>query len=377
VRTLNSRLKGNGRIEESHDPALEDMSLKAVIVGAGMAGSQLHLTAYHRVAGIEAIAICDRDLEKAKHVAGQNGIPYAFSSLDEALSSLPADIVSVCTPPSSHYELCRLALERGCHVLMEKPIFQTLDEAYEIRRIISHTTCRFSAVHNQKYQRGIQQALKLVKEGVIGDIVQIHVARMIDGSTERLAADPGSWCHKLPGGRWEELIAHPLYKAYQFMGPMRFVDLKMKQVCNRQPWLPSDELEIILEGAAGYVSIKLSANAGNYGFMIVYGSKKYLYVDSEVAIDPMSMAYYVNYRPSFRKWLRQGLRLAAGSRAMSWEQDPHAELIKEFIACIRGERPGPPVDWQEALNTLDLGLRIGREIRQRRSNIATASRGPA
>jgi predicted dehydrogenase len=343
--------------------------MKVIIAGAGMAGSQLHLNAYRQVSGIEVIALCDPDLDKAKGIARQKGVRYAFSSLDEALSELSADIVSICTPPSSHYELCRLALERGSNVLVEKPAFQTLEEADQIQELVTRTGRKFSAVHNVKYQPGIRQAIKLASEGAIGDILQVHVARMIDGNTDRLAADPGSWCHRLPGGRWEELIAHPLYKAYQFMGPMRFVSLKMKNVYDHQPWLPGDELEIMLESATGYVSIKLSANAADYSFMVVYGSKKCLLVDSDVAIDALSMANHPGHKPSLRKSLRDLLHAALNPQTIAYPQDTHTALIKEFIAYVKGDRTAPPVDWQEMRNTLELGLLIGREIRQGKAHL--------
>ncbi len=342
------------------------MSMKVIIAGAGMAGGELHLNAYQQIPDVEVTALCDLDMDRAKAIARQKGVSYTYSSLDDALNAQSADIISICTPPSSHFELCRIALEHGCHVLAEKPIFQTLEEAEEIQAIIGRTGCKFSAVHNLKYQHGIQQATKLVKERAIGDILQIHAVRMIDGNTDRLAADTNSWCHKLPGGRWEELIAHPIYKAYQFMGPMRFVNLEMKQVHNRWPWLPADELEIILEGKTGYVSIALSANAANYNFIVVYGSKRYLYVDSEMAIDLLSIVDRMDSKPSTHKWLRNKLLPTPGSRLKSLNKNPHTALIQDFVAYVQGACAEPPVDWEEAYNVLELGLQIGREIQQRK-----------
>ncbi len=345
------------------------MSLKVIIAGAGMAGSELHLNAYQQVPGVEVIALCDLDLVRAKVIARQKGVSYTYSSLDEALNARSADIVSICTPPSSHFDLCCLALEHGCHVLVEKPIFQTLDEAEQIRTIIDRKDCKFSAVHNQKYLHGIQQATKLVKEKYIGNVLQIHAVRMINGGTDRFAADPNSWCHKLPGGRWEELVSHPIYKAYQFMGSMRFVHLEMKQVHNSWPWLPADELEIILEGGAGYVSIKLSANAEDYNCMLVYGSKRILFIDSDIATDLLSITHHKDSKPSLREWLSRRLLTRQSSKPRSLIQNSHAALIKDFVAYVRGERAEAPVDWQEAVNTLELGLQIGKAIERRKSTI--------
>jgi predicted dehydrogenase len=252
---------------------------------------------------------------------------------------------------------------------VEKPIFQTLDEAEQIRTIAAQKGCKFSAVHNQKYLYGIQHALKLVKDRYIGDVNHIHVARMINGNHDRFVADDNSWCHKLPGGRWEELIAHPLYKAYQFMGPMRFVHLEMKQVYNRWPWLPADELDIVLEGATGYVSIKLSANAGDYNHMLVYGSKRILFIDSNIATDLLSINQSRDSKASLRKWLSKRLIKKQSTIPNSLRQNPFATLIKDFVTYVSGESAEAPVDWQEAVNTLELGLQIGKAIESRKSTI--------
>jgi len=337
-----------------------------IIAGAGRAGGEMHVNACMQIEGLDIIALCDPNLDKAGSIAGQKRVPYHYSSLDDALNAHSTDIVSICTPPSSHFDLCRLALGHGCHILMEKPIFQTLDEAHEIRRIISRTEQKFSAVHNQKYLSGVQQALQLVRRGFIGEVLHVHAARMIHGNKDRLV-DPNSWCNDLPGGRWEELIAHPIYKAYQFMGPLKFVHLEMKKVRNRWPWLPADEIEIILEGGSGYVNITLSANADNYNHMLVYGSERILFINDHSATDVLSGMRPADAAPSLREKL--GSRLfGRHNQAKPYALDPHAELIKDFVSYIKGTCAAPPVDWQEAMNVFELGLQIGREIALRKSN---------
>ena len=92
------------------------------------------MDAYKEIPGVEVIALCDPDLDKARSVANRKGVYRCYSSLDDALSTQQADIVSICTPPSSHYELSRIAINSGCHILMEKPIFQSMEEAREIQR---------------------------------------------------------------------------------------------------------------------------------------------------------------------------------------------------------------------------------------------------
>jgi predicted dehydrogenase len=341
------------------------VSLKVIIAGAGMAGGELHLNSYIQIAGLDVIALCDPDLYRARSIAEQKKVPCYYSSLDEALNAHSADIVSICTPPSSHFDLCRLALRHGCHVLVEKPIFQTLDEAHEIQQIICHTECKFSPVHSQKYLYSIRKAQQLVREGFVGKVLHVHAARMIHGDRDRLV-DPNSWCNDLPGGRWEELIAHPIYKAYQFVGPMKLVHLEMKKVHNHWPWLPADELEIILEGCSGYVNITLSSNADNYNHMLVYGSERILFIDNYSATDILSLMQPADAEYPLREWLRRKLFRRQNRTAELHALNPHAELIKDFVSHVKGTLDAPPVDWQEALNVLELGLQIGQAIAEQK-----------
>jgi predicted dehydrogenase len=345
------------------------MSLKVIIAGAGKAGSELHLNAYRRVSDVEVIALCDPDLNRVKSIAKDKNIPDVFPSLEQALKKVSADIVSVCTPPSTHFEICRTALEKRCNVLVEKPIFQSLEESGRIKEIIDQTGCKFSAVHNQKYVPGIRQGVQLMRDGYIGKVAQIHSVWMINGDKNRMTEDPNFWCHKLPGGRWEEVIAHPIYKAYQFMGPMRFIHLEMKQVYNRWPWLPADELEIILEGKPGYVSIKLSANTEKYNFMLVYGSERVLYVTESTATDLLWKIHQADSpRKMLEKLFKNPIDMLRRIKSRSQHQDDgHTGLIRDFVAYVRGERSEPPVDWQEAANTHELVLQIGKEIEKRKS----------
>ena len=155
------------------------------------------------------------------------------------------------------------------------------------------------------------------------------------------------------------------------MGPMQFVHLEMKKVHNLWSWLPADELEIILESDRGYVSIKLSANANNYNFMFLYGSKRFLYVDQKIAVEPLSQVFPRGYNRLLSFSLNR-LFFALGLRSKVLHQSAFpalTALFKDFIAYVGGERTEPPVDWEEAINTLELGLQIGKEIQRRKSSI--------
>lgn len=348
------------------------MSLKVLIVGAGKAGSDLHLKAYRALDDIEVTGICDVNIEQAVRVSRDEDIPSAFSTIEEAFKKESFDVVSICTPPSTHFELGRFSLEHGSSTIVEKPIFQTVEEALDFQKIIDQTGGKFSAIHNKKFSEGMLKAKTLFDEDHIGRVFQADYTWMHNGNNNRMTSDPDFWCHTLPGGRWQEMIAHPIYMVYQFVGPMQLRHVELKNVTHRWPWLPAEEVDIALESELGYVNIKLSPNTEKYNFLLLYGSKQVLYVDHRQAADLIkSMRGYGLDR--FTSYLSGGVnKISHGATArfarhglFSGNLSPHGRNIQAFIDYVRGETESPPVSWDEAFNTLELTLEIGEEIQKK------------
>ena len=335
--------------------------LNVAIVGAGKAGAELHIPAYRRVANVEVVAVCDSDLDRARTVARDNEVPSFFPTLDNAMKENRIDLVSICTPPSTHLEISKAAMESGSHVLLEKPMCTNLDQAMQLKRVSQETERKLCVVHNKKYEPGIREAVTRVKEGEIGQVQHVHATWIVEGAGNMMIADPDFWCHELPGGRWEEMIPHPIYNIYQFMGRLKFNHLEMKHVSNTWPWLPADEVDITLEGKSGYANIVLSANAARkFKHMIVYGTEGILFVSNAYTCDLLKIRYLGSIKPLFRTLLRN-LFLRRRPQREKY-QSGHQAIIQEYVSYILGEEVSPPVSLEEAFNTLELTLEIGSEI---------------
>ena len=99
------------------------------LVGVGHLG-KIHLKCIQLAQSTYRLAgIYDADPAIADRVAAEQGVP-AFASLEELLAAV--DVVDVVTPTSSHYSVVKKALEAGCHVFVEKPLTETLEEAREL-----------------------------------------------------------------------------------------------------------------------------------------------------------------------------------------------------------------------------------------------------
>ena len=115
--------------------------LKAVVIGCGRIGSEFdndpkrlyvstHAGAYAAVKDTELVAVCDIDENKAKKSADRWGIKHVFIDFDKMMRECAPDIVSICTPPSTHYSVLRkLVKYKPKAVFCEKPIASCIKEA--------------------------------------------------------------------------------------------------------------------------------------------------------------------------------------------------------------------------------------------------------
>ena len=123
---------------------------------------------------IEWVALCDMDKELAEEHGTQYGVPY-YLSLDEMLDK-HKDLTAVCVVTSDplHHVLAAQVAEHGVHVMVEKPMAMTLPACDMIIDACRRNSVHFEVAEN--YFRWSKQRLmvKLVKEGILGDIVRVH-----------------------------------------------------------------------------------------------------------------------------------------------------------------------------------------------------------
>jgi predicted dehydrogenase len=107
--------------------------LKAAIIGGGHIADDNHIPALKKLVDqVEIIAVCGRDLGKARALADKHAIEYAFDNTETLYQSCQPDIIVNCTPNNLHYDYTMQALKNGCHVFCEKPPAMTAAEAREM-----------------------------------------------------------------------------------------------------------------------------------------------------------------------------------------------------------------------------------------------------
>jgi predicted dehydrogenase len=133
------------------------MKIRAAIAGAGLMGFW-HAQSIARVGG-EVAAVCDVDDAAARSLANRFKSAHASTRLEDVLEQEKIDILHICTPLSSHFELAATALSRGTHVLIEKPMTPHCAETEQLYARAADNRVLLCPVHQLPFQRGVRRAL--------------------------------------------------------------------------------------------------------------------------------------------------------------------------------------------------------------------------
>jgi predicted dehydrogenase len=346
-------------------------SLNVMIVGTGMAGIGLHLPSYRACPEVSVRAICDTNIELAEKTAREHGVPAFYSSIEEALKKENIQAVSICTPPKAHLETASTAMEHGCHVLVEKPMTSTLEEADKLLEVQKRTGRKLSVVHQFKCSPGVTKVMEMTERGDIGKITQLNMIWFRDGSADRMIANKDFWANALQGGRWAECIPHLFYIAYSLVGKMRLIDLTAKNVSGKWQWLPADEVQVTLESSTGYVTIRFSANMSQRTseMNMLYGTKKTLYFDyknvKSVPTPLISPELISEYLTTKADRIKQRIMRQMGIGHSVLGIGYHPFVIRRFVDHILYDRQ-PPTSFEEAYHTMYLTEEFGKLLESKR-----------
>ncbi len=144
--------------------------LKAGVLGAGHLG-KIHLRLLNQSDKFELIGFHDADKTNGKKVEADFGYKY-FDSMEALIDAV--DVVDIVTPTLSHYDCARLAITKGKHIFIEKPITNTVEEAETLRTLVAENKVKGQVGHVERFN----PAFKAVKD-------QIHNPMFIE--THRLA----------------------------------------------------------------------------------------------------------------------------------------------------------------------------------------------
>ncbi len=156
------------------------------IVGAGNI-AHCHMQAYQLLENVQVCAVCDIQKQRAQDFAGLYNIPRAYGSHLEMMENEKLDAVSVCTWNSAHGPVSIDVLNRGIHVLCEKPLAMNVAEALAMEYAAQANNCVLMPGFCTRYEDGINLLREQVQSGRLGDVYYIKSTYL------RRHGYPGGW----------------------------------------------------------------------------------------------------------------------------------------------------------------------------------------
>lgn len=137
-------------------------SVKVGVIGVGHLGMH-HARVYTEILGAQLAGVVDVNEERAQSIAEPLGVT-AYNDFVSFIKECRPDAVSIVVPTVKHYEIAKLAIENGIHVLVEKPVTTSVDEAEKLLQLAVKNGVLLQVGHIERFNSAVQHAKEFIKE---------------------------------------------------------------------------------------------------------------------------------------------------------------------------------------------------------------------
>ncbi len=153
--------------------------LKVGVIGTGFIGPA-HIEALRRLGNIDVIALADVDEETAKTKAAMLNVENYYGDYRKLLADSNITAVHICTPNNLHYKMSKEALQAGKHVICEKPLAISSDQAEELVKLAAEKKLANAVHFNFRYYPLMRQVKMMVEKGEFGKLFAVHGSYLQD-----------------------------------------------------------------------------------------------------------------------------------------------------------------------------------------------------
>jgi predicted dehydrogenase/nucleoside-diphosphate-sugar epimerase len=235
-----------------------------------------HLRALRDLPFVDVVGITDLDEDRARQLAARFGIPHYFQNLGE-MAEQHADVIHVLTPPASHRSLAVEAMRMGSHVLVEKPMAETVEECDEMIACAQETGRILSVNHSARFDPVILRAAEAVRNGACGDVLAVHFIRSSDYPP--YAGGPLPAPYRQGSYPFRDLGVHGVYLIELFLGAVEKLQVNYYET-GGDPLLTFDEWRAHVECERGTAYMYLSWNSRPIqNELFIHGTRGVIHVD--------------------------------------------------------------------------------------------------
>ncbi len=339
-------------------------SIKVAVLGVGSLG-QNHARIYkdlHQKGQIELIGVFDTNHEQAKSIAAKYGT-IALNSLEEAAS---ANALSIVTPTITHHQLAKSLLEKGKHLLIEKPMTDNVNEAAELVNLAKLQDCVLQVGHIERFNPVFNFLQKAVQE-----------PRFIE--SHRLSPYPA---RSMDIGVVLDLMIHDLDIVLTFVSSkVEHVDATGVRVLSPSEDIANARLRFSNGCVANLTASRVSPERMRK-IRVFSGGDQPSYISLDYR-EQKGFHYRLAKKEEKESSLLKKLLVAKDSSIISQlggkrvvrEPVPieHKEALKveleSFVKCVK-EKQAPIVTGESAKQAIELALEITRQIEQQSTNVS-------
>ncbi len=356
------------------------------VLGAGTWANFAHLPGWTRDPRCEVVAVCDVDRDLAEQAAANFDVPSTSMDYQEVVGRQDIDVIDVCTPSATHFELSMAALEAGKHVLCEKPVAFDFRQTLQAADLAASKGLKTKLGFTFRYSPAMLYMKELVDQGFCGEPYIYNAyeqnSQWIDPQTPLRQVDLDADQSQIQVSSLEGYGA-PVIDIARWMvgadltsvvGTMRnFVPERMVRATDTMMRMNIDDGDIFLgefaNGALGSIQTSF-VTFGNYPGIEVrlYGSngaiitrlvEEFGIAETIKAATPDDVEFKELQVP-------ERFYPAGGSARESWRTLFYANLIKDFLDELTTETPKNQGNFndgawvQEIINAVEISFRERR-----------------
>lgn len=359
---------------------LKQGRLRVGVLGAGgiataSYGVLPNIQKYADAVRVEAIA--DPVIDRANDVAAQYGIPRAHSTLTDMIAGGGIDAVVNLTPIPLHYDTSREILDADLHLVTEKPIATTLEQADELIRRATEKRLLIVCAPPDMLHEPYAKAAELVRNGQIGRVAfaRVHSSHTGPGGGPNGWGSDPTWFYQEGSGPLLDMGVYGIHEITGILGPAKRV-VAFSGI--------TDELRIVRGGPAAGLEIPVGI-ADNNLFMLDFGDSMFAVIDGTYNLHAHAgpkvelfgregvlnilqpgrehvELYKTDLAPGVDGWISPSRPLATQH---SREHYGRALLVGHLAECLRtGKRP--VLSAEHARHALDIMLAVDVSARESR-----------
>lgn len=326
------------------------------LVGCGAIARRSHLPALLANRDVELTGICDIDQETIRDVVKRFGfVGSQYDNVNEFLENGQFDVVDICTPGATHFEIAQAALSRGFHVLVEKPPSLKVEDVEKLIDLADAKALKIATVLSSRYREDYLAVRSAIERGLLGRIVKVHA---IHHANLVLSESPVLWDERKSKYLIYEFGIHLLDLMVDLCGPYSKV-LFVNPIHHNAINSTTDIQVCILfdSGAIGLLDITSDStrHSSYFTHIHVYGTA----MDAFIRYFPPSFRLASGLhnpleilKAEIRSFFSLLFKIFARQYLVSRNR-PHKLIIDGFIEWVRGGREFP-LELRRVLPTMKL-----------------------